>query len=92
MVNRKLYHDVPSIYSGYKIIEDDSMVITYDHYMALRTWKERLFERPWEPWRVFKVVANTKPDPTVLIHGDKLICHPQTAIVLREKLRSGALC
>ena len=26
-----------------------------------RSWRERLFSRPWRPWRATKVVSHTEP-------------------------------
>lgn len=83
--------------SSYEIVEN-SMLMTRTAPRR-RSWRERLFSRPWRPWRKFETVY--VPDPNIYkmqlpsaVPGSFgansmktiFICHPQTAGALREAL------
>jgi hypothetical protein len=53
-----------------------------DYDSVTRTWKERLFTLPWQPWVSTKVVYNPK---AFFISEGTIICSPRTA----EELRNG---
>ena len=62
-----------------------------------RTWKERLFSWPWEPW--VKIKYRVIPDPNLYamsalgyVHGERMnstvyICHPATFEKLMRTIR-----
>ena len=49
-----------------------------------RTWKERVFTRPWRPWRKIKHV--TGPDPDMMRVNGMYYGHPATVAKLRKVL------
>ena len=53
-----------------------------------RTWKERLFEKPWHPMIKTKLVYSEIPDPKVYMIGNILYCHPATLKRLRQALET----
>jgi hypothetical protein len=58
---------------GYKVIESRHMVVTE---AIQRTWRERLFSRPWRPWRKTRIIC--KPDPNVYILDEsQIVVHPE---------------
>ena len=48
-----------------------------------RSWRERLFVRPWRPWKK----TNTEPDPGFYITATEIHAHPATVRKLAEGLR-----
>ena len=48
-----------------------------------RTWKERLFSRPWNPFRSTKVVHK----PAAFQCGDTIIIHPALQQQVRQNIR-----
>jgi hypothetical protein len=52
-----------------------------------RTWKERLFTRPWRPFRKTKVIQ--VPNPDLIKTSVGLIGHPDTVAKLRKMLEKG---
>lgn len=77
----------PLFESGMPIITSP-LLRTRQEYMRRRTWKERLFTRPWHPFlRSVKVVI----EPDIFIMERKVFMHPQTLEDLRRnfgKIRS----
>lgn len=77
----------------YKLIESRFMTDWYEFIKIKRTWKERLFTRPWMP----QIKHTYKPGPQVpamhvFIMGDKIIGHPKiiSAIAGRNRRHDGA--
>ena len=65
--------------SGMKIIKDDSLVV-YDGFdVVIRSWKERLFTKPWQPLKKTKKVHKHVPDSRILQTKTALIMHPSIA-------------
>lgn len=59
-----------------------------------RSWRERLFSRPWRPTRKWRMVTETVPDPSIYILNGRggyryIYCHPATAKRLEELLAEG---
>ena len=71
------------------IIESNHCTISEQRRVP-RSWKERLFSRPWRPLQTHKTITVQVPDPHVYmlegLRGPLLICHPITAITLREQM------
>ena len=44
-----------------------------------RSWRERLFSWPWQPWRATKAV----PSDEVLLMDGMLVMHPATYVMLK---------
>lgn len=52
-----------------------------------RTWRERLFTRPWRPWVATKTITVQVPSTKVLIlPGPKVLMHPAQVETLRRAL------
>ena len=51
-----------------------------------RAWRERLFSRPWKPWRATRTVIPQIPDPHAMLVGNLLIMHPDTWARMRREL------
>jgi hypothetical protein len=49
-------------------------VIVHRPQTVVRTWKERLFSRPWRPLQRTKVQASTLPDDGILKIGNQIHC------------------
>jgi hypothetical protein len=73
---------------GYKIILNSNLVIDAKPIAMVRTWKERLFTRPWKPFLAIKMIKSQVPDPNGYFLGnDTMVMHPITA----ERLKLGLL-
>lgn len=62
----------------------DKHVSDYDQIK--RTWKERLFSRPWRPWVSKKSVHN----PKIYRAGDTIICSPKTEANIRSAQKNSS--
>lgn len=67
-----------------KIITDPNMTEVTGSYEKIRTWKERLFTRPWKPWKKYKTVITRKPSTMVYTYHNYMVMHPETARVIRD--------
>ncbi len=68
------------------IVESEALTIPGTPYEQRRTWKERLFSRPWRPMQATRTVVPRLPDPQSYKIGSRLFMHPQTAAALRRHL------
>lgn len=70
----------PGPLNGISISTQDRLVIPGgEPYQVRRTWKERLFSRPWRPWVRTRTVTPMKPDPRIYQSPDGyLVGHPVT--------------
>ncbi|HEC64245.1 MAG TPA: hypothetical protein ENI23_03020 [bacterium] len=73
---------------GLKIIEDKSLTIPDGTITVTRSWKERLFTRPWKPWVATKEIFNIIPNPELFYIKDRgiVLAHPVTAKRLYDEL------
>ena len=71
-----------------KIVVSLHMVEDGEPYEVPRTWRERLFSRPWRPMKATRTVVPKKPRRDVLQMPDgSLVMHPAIA----EELKRSAL-
>ena len=70
------------LYGGFEIVENQNMLVN-DGPPIKRTWRERLFSRPWRPLVTHR--QPMKPDPDFIVSHDErtIFCHPATARELR---------
>lgn len=54
-----------------------------------RTWRERLFSRPWRPWERTKFVTRQVPDDTVYFIRGRIVCHPIVRSQMERVIRGG---
>jgi len=59
-----------------------------------RSWKERLFTWPWQPWLSTKVITVIEHHPRQDIviapastGGQMIVCHPSVEHVIRDRIR-----
>lgn len=73
-------------YNGFKIFEDDNMMVVDEIKEVPKTWKERWFSIPWEPWEATGIVVTYKPDTDIIVDEKKhaLYMHPMVAAELRK--------
>jgi hypothetical protein len=71
--------------AGMKLIESIHLTLPVTEIID-RSWKERLFSRPWKPLEKTKKQIVQYPDPNVYTWGDLIICHPMVALRIREEL------
>lgn len=51
-----------------------------------RTWKERLFSLPWNPFKKQKTVVHYKPVAYADMHKRVIYCHPDIADEIMKQL------
>ena len=72
-----------------QIIENKNMTIADGTIIIKRSWRERIFSRPWRPLQRTREIIRFIPDPHIyLIRGKNMIvAHPTTAIKLRQEIQ-----
>lgn len=78
---------LPSMYMGLRLVSNASMVIPRTT-ITRRTWRERLFSRPWTPLKAITVTVTHEPYPEVFRIKDYLVGHPDTLAKLIEGLEA----
>lgn len=61
--------------NGMEVIVDANIVKPGVNETVSRTWRDRLFSRPWRPWVKTKTVRGPERPGWVII-GGRLYCHP----------------
>jgi len=81
-------HVVPEINAG-KIIESVAMTQDGPPHEIERSWRERLFTRPWRPFKKTRTVIMRVPRDDALVMDDgSLVMHPQTAAKVRLAIKT----
>lgn len=70
-------------YKGYKVILEPELV-DMKIVPVQRSWPERIFSWPWNPWTSTKTVMLKTPHKDALIYGDTMIIHPQAFEHLKQ--------
>ncbi len=103
MVESITVHGKPFVgfVEGWPAYEDMNLVVEDGFASVERSWRERLFTRPWHPWGRAKDVQLWKPDPSIYKYkpdgriaiaqhvgptGEIIIGHPSTLAVLRIEI------
>jgi hypothetical protein len=71
---------------GLQLFADPNLTDTVEQ-VAVRTWGERLFGRPWRPWRKTKVVYVRVPSNSAYQIGNKVFAHPVMIQKLKEQVK-----
>lgn len=58
------------------MVTDVNLVEPGEPAVVRRSWRERLFSRPWRPWQPTKLVPTTKPRKDLLVVGNMVLVHP----------------
>lgn len=71
----------PYNYCGLKILENPILTVPGQSEQVKRTLKERLFSRPWRPFKKYIKVTPMIPDPNYYLDkiNNTIIAHPDTA-------------
>lgn len=65
-----------SAWGGLKVVSDINCTVSIPWFLR-RTWRERLFSRPWRPLEEVKVIKRTVPSPHIYVVGKQtVIAHP----------------
>lgn len=80
---------LPALY-GYRVVTDPLLTEEGPKIEVPRTWRERLFTRPWNPFRKTKWIGTRIPSKQVIKAENQrlLIMHP----VLWERLQKAGEC
>lgn len=75
-------------FSGVKIFTSPHLT-ERKHYFVKRTWKERLFSRPWKPFKKTNTLYYDAPRTDYLVYDDgrTIICHPVMKDALEQELK-----
>ena len=66
-------------------IHTSPYLVTQESRQVPRTWRERLFSRPWQPWVGAKTISVEVPSKQILNVGNSmLICHPEMLKAIRK--------
>ena len=79
-------------YTGLAIRESEYLVVADGTRTVRRTWGERLFSRPWRPFKATKEETVYRPDDSIYRVGQMLVCHPVTARKLKAALEKRVRC
>lgn len=77
-------NNTPLSFNGYKVIGNELMVVDGNPIYTVRTWKERLFTRPWHPFRRLNKTIPKVPSTQVIMTEDSMIMHPTLVEYLRN--------
>ena len=81
--------DSPSLQAlriqGMRVIESAYLEQDGEPYTARRTWRERLFRRPWRPLQATRVIVPKIPyQGAVRLNSTTLVMHPAIVRTLRK--------
>jgi hypothetical protein len=75
-----------TIFNGYRVVEDAGLVDTWEDWSHVRSpGRARRRRRYGYPQRI---VFHSKPKDSVFIIGDKMMCHPVVAALLRAQVEA----
>ncbi len=73
-------------FNGMRVITSLWMTEAGEPYQVRRTWRERLFTRPWRPLVATRTIVPQVPMRDVIqLNASTLVMHPETWIILKEK-------
>ncbi len=76
-----------SSFNGLRIIESVWLTEAGAPVEVHRTWRERLFTRPWKPWQTTRTVIPQVPMRGGICLGyGTIVMHPEAVRLLREML------
>lgn len=88
MNNLDLFGYNPHSYDGLRVVRDSRLTKAGNPYEVERTWKERLFTRPWEPLKATRTVVPQIPSDQFIFTKDCIVCHPEMVSKLGEFLQN----
>lgn len=72
-------------YTGKMLIDIYESPYLIEPKQVKRSWKERLFERPWRPFKKFKTIMI--PSEKIYEVGGAFICHPEMKQKIEQRLK-----
>lgn len=75
-------------WSGRRVITTVYLTVAGEPMTVRRSWRNRLFSRPWRPWKSTYTYTPQVPSPEVLLVGDTFYVHPATWSNLCERLKT----
>jgi hypothetical protein len=79
-------------FMGIRIIENPYLTEPGEPYEVKRTWRERIFSRPWNPMKTMKTIIPMVPKKEAIQLPDgSLVMHPEMAAELRAQLKMRTL-
>ena len=87
MNSDKMNGSYAGMYCGMEVIINIHLTIDGEPYEEERSWGERLFTRPWRPFRKTNTVIPQIPDNNVYMYKkDKLFMHPTIYKLIQDKI------
>ena len=71
-------------FNGLQVITSVNLTVPGEPVEIPRSWRERLFTRPWQPLKRTRTVTPQIPHPGALIMRDKILMHPATYQKLKD--------
>jgi len=88
----KMYQQIGNIV----FYTSDSMLVENGFFKQKRSWRERLFSRPWRPFQSSKKIEKYKPDPNLMVikrddYGriQTMVGHPETIKLIKTHSNDG---
>lgn len=76
------------MWNGMRVIQSSHLEQDGEPFTVRRTWRERLFGRPWRPLVSTRVVVPKVPYRGALrLNSTTLVMHPETFREMRKHLR-----
>ncbi len=73
-------------FAGMRILESEYLTVDGEPVQVRRSWRERLFSRPWRPLTTTRTVVPQVPNPGLMrIDARTIVLHPETARLFRER-------
>lgn len=76
------------MFNGMRVIESPYLEQDGEPYTVRRTWRERLFSRPWRPLKATRVVVPRVPyRGAYSLNATTIVMHPAVLRELRQTMR-----
>lgn len=74
--------------AGFHVYTNIGLTVPGTPYEVRRHWGERLFSKPWQPWKATRTVVPQEPDPQMYVLGEfAVVGHPITVRRVLEVLQ-----
>lgn len=74
-------------FQGMRVIESAYLEEDGEPYIVRRTWRQRLFSRPWRPWQTtYTVVPKVPFRGAIQLNKTTLVMHPDTVRLVRRMI------
>jgi len=74
-------------FNGMNVMASEYLLEDGEPYQERRTWRERLFTRPWRPLQATRTVVPKVPSTQgYILNGNTILMHPEQIAKLRQQL------